>query len=71
VSTTMEKRVYSLDEVAHYLSCCRATVYNLINSGDLKSLHIGSRRGVLREDLEAFIEARIEKPPVMGVDNLK
>jgi excisionase family DNA binding protein len=68
MSTTMEKRVFGLDEAAHYIDSGLSTIYNLINSGELRSLHIGRGHGALKEDLDAFIEARVEKPPAVGVN---
>jgi len=42
-------------ETAEELRVARSTVYKFISSGELKSIHIGSRRLIRRSDLESFI----------------
>jgi len=42
-------------ETAKELRVARSTVYRLISGGELKSIHIGSRRLIRRSDLESFI----------------
>jgi excisionase family DNA binding protein len=42
-------------EVAKTLKVSRSTVYKLMESGRLKSVHLGSRRLIRRSDLESFI----------------
>ena len=49
------KLVYSIPEVAERLSIGRGLVYRLLNSGELRSLKIGHRRLVARDDLEAYV----------------
>jgi excisionase family DNA binding protein len=44
-------------EVAKTLKVSRATVYKLMQRGELKSVHLGSRRLIRRSDLESFIES--------------
>ena len=49
-------------EVAKTLKVSRATVYKLMQRGELKSVHLGSRRLIRRSDLESFIESLEEAP---------
>jgi excisionase family DNA binding protein len=42
-------------EVAKTLKVSRATVYHLMQRGELKSVHLGSRRLIRRSDLDSFI----------------
>jgi excisionase family DNA binding protein len=51
------KLVYSVTEAAALLSVGRTTVYQLIGSGELRSVKIGTRRLVARRDLEAYVQA--------------
>ncbi|MEM9615518.1 MAG: helix-turn-helix domain-containing protein [Actinomycetota bacterium] len=44
-----------IKEVAHFLRISRSKVYVLMNSGELPSVRIGSRRLVRRVDLERFV----------------
>ncbi|MCF0231834.1 MAG: helix-turn-helix domain-containing protein [Enterococcus sp.] len=49
-------RVYKVTEVAELLRVSRATVYNYLNSGELKSIKIGGNRRVTQEQLQEFIK---------------
>ncbi len=51
------KLVYSVDEAAVQLSIGRTLAYDLIRSGQLRSIKIGQRRLIVWNDLEAFVEA--------------
>ena len=53
-----DKLVYSVDEAAQRLSIGRTLAYELIRSGELRSLKIGHRRLIARDDLEAFVQSR-------------
>jgi excisionase family DNA binding protein len=46
---------YSVAEAAALLSVGRTTIYELIGSGSLRTIKIGSRRLVARRDLEDFV----------------
>jgi excisionase family DNA binding protein len=50
---------YSIDEAAELLSVRRDSIYELLNSGELGSFKIGSRRLVAHRHLEAFIESKV------------
>jgi excisionase family DNA binding protein len=71
MSTIMERRVFSLDESAHYLDCGLSTIYKLINAGELRSVRIGRRHGVLRDDLDAFLDEQASKAPTIGTSRIK
>jgi excisionase family DNA binding protein len=59
--TEETKRLLSADELARELGVGRTTAYSLLWSGQIKSLKLGRLRKVRREDLEAYIEARMER----------
>ncbi len=48
------KTFYSISEVAECLSVSKSLVYELINSGALKSAHIGRRHIVTANQLAQF-----------------
>ena len=52
-----EKLLYRIPEVAAYLSVSRSKVYELLKSGELRSVHIDRSRLVRRRDLEAYVES--------------
>ncbi len=53
-----EDLVYSLNEAANLLRIGRTSLYELLAAEELRSIKIGSRRLVAREDIEAFIASR-------------
>lgn len=53
-STT--KRYYRVDEVARYFSVCEATIYRLIDMGDLKAIRLRGCIRVPAEELREFEE---------------
>lgn len=55
--SAIQKRLFTVDDVATYLSVSRWSVYQLINSRRLRSIHINGRRLFLPEDLEEFIDS--------------
>lgn len=48
--------MYLIPEVAEVLRISRSTVYDLIKSGDLRTVTIGRNRRVAAEDLEAYVQ---------------
>jgi excisionase family DNA binding protein len=54
------KILLSADELARELGVGRTTAYALLWSGQIPSMKIGRLRKIRREDVEAFIEARME-----------
>ena len=58
--TEETKRLLSADELAKELGVGRTTAYALLWSGQIPSMKVGRLRKVRREDVEAFIQARIE-----------
>jgi excisionase family DNA binding protein len=58
--TEETRRLLSADELARELGVCRMTAYHLLWSRQLPSLKVGRLRKVRREDVETFIEARME-----------
>lgn len=57
----LTRLLYRVAEAAEVLSLSRAKVYELINSGALRSVRIGGARRVTAEDLAAFVAALNDK----------
>jgi excisionase family DNA binding protein len=53
-------RLVSLSEAARFLCVSRGTLYDLLRSGRLASVHIGRLRRVPVGELRRFVEARLE-----------
>jgi excisionase family DNA binding protein len=51
--------VLSIPEAAEYLRVNRSFVYTLLDSGQLPSFHLGRRRLIRREDLDALVERQM------------
>jgi excisionase family DNA binding protein len=58
--TEETKKLLSAEELAQELGVGRTTAYALLWSGQIPSMKIGRLRKIRREDVEAFIEARME-----------
>ncbi len=54
-TTPVEKLVYTIPEAATALGIGRTSLYQLMDTDQLPSLKIGTRRLIARTDLEAFI----------------
>jgi excisionase family DNA binding protein len=61
------KRLLSAEDLARELGLGRTTAYSLLWSGTIPSMKVGRLRKVRREDLEAYIEARMERGEHGGV----
>ena len=46
---------FGVSDAARYVGMSRTRLYELIGSGELKSLRVGGRRLILRSELESFI----------------
>ena len=53
-----ERLVYSIPEVEEALHLSHQSIYNLLNSGQLRSFTVGKRRFVSRNALKEFVEDR-------------
>ena len=53
----VERLSYGLDEAAASIGVSRRTLYDYIGDGRLKTVKIGGRRLIFREDLLAFLAA--------------
>jgi len=51
-----DKLSYRMDEAAKAVGLSKATLYRLIDKGELKTLKVGSRTLIRREVLEAFLD---------------
>ena len=52
---TAARYAYSLDEAARSISLSRRTLYQLIDAGMLRTVKLGRRRLVPREELERLV----------------
>ncbi len=57
----LTRLLYRVGEAAEVLSLSRAKVYELINSGALRSVRVGGARRVTAEDLAAFVASLNDK----------
>jgi excisionase family DNA binding protein len=56
LQASADRQAYPLNEVAQQLGGISIrSVYNLIYANKLRAVHIGGRRVVLRDDLQAFL----------------
>jgi excisionase family DNA binding protein len=58
-TTPDPKFAYSIEEAAELLSIKRDPIYELLNTGQLGSFKIGTRRLIAHRHLEAFIETKV------------
>jgi excisionase family DNA binding protein len=65
--TEETRKLLSADELARELGVGRTTAYALLWSQTIPSLKVGRLRRVRREDLEAYIAARMESGECGGV----
>jgi len=56
---TAHRLAYSVEEAGQMIGLCRRTIYELMTSGQLRSVKIGRRRLVRHTDLVEFL-ARLE-----------
>ena len=50
------RMAWSVDEAASLIGISRRLLYELLRSGQLRSVKIGSRRLIRQQDLERFLE---------------
>ena len=53
--------VLTVKEVAESLKLTTKTVYKLISSGELKSVHVGGSLRIRQEDLDSLLEVKSNK----------
>lgn len=58
MTSSAQRLTYTPAEVADLLRVCRATVYNLTASGDLRMIKVGRASRILAADLDAFLASR-------------
>jgi excisionase family DNA binding protein len=59
--TEETKKLLSADDLARELGVGRTTAYSLLWKGAIPSMRVGRLRRVRREDVEAYIAARMER----------
>lgn len=55
-STGVAKRLLSVADAAEATGLSRSSIYKLIDNGELDSLKIGSRRLVITDSIDRFID---------------
>ena len=63
----LPKFLYTVEETAESLSIGRTAVYQLLNSGQLVSVHIGRARRVVHSSIEAYIEKLLQNKAEEGI----
>ena len=64
----IQPAVLSVDQAHQYCGIGKAFFYRLMGEGTVKSFHLGKRRLILRDDLDAFLQSLQERenPPQRG-----
>jgi excisionase family DNA binding protein len=52
-----DKLLYRIPEVVEHLSISRSKVYELLKSGELRSVHVNRSRLVRAGDLQAYVDS--------------
>lgn len=65
-NTELQKLALSIADVCHLLDLSRTSVYVLINSGQLNSYSVGTRRFVSRRAVDEYIAAREAESCIQG-----
>jgi excisionase family DNA binding protein len=60
-TSTAQPLALRVDDAARACGLSRGTLYKLLNRGALRSLKIGNRRLILREDLVSLLESRVAR----------
>lgn len=56
-----DKLLLSVNDALYMMSISRRTFYGLINSGQLESLKIGSKRLIPKDSIEKYIRKNVNK----------
>lgn len=59
-------RLVTLPDAARFLSVSRGTLYDLLTTGQLASVHIGRSRRIPMGELRRYIRGRIERDARTG-----
>ena len=65
--TPLAKLAYTVEELSELISLSRATIYRLIDLGELASIQVGRSRRVTADQVRAFLkvlEGRSQRPTV-------
>lgn len=57
------RTLLTVDEAAEYLRVSRRQVYNLVRAGDLPAVRVGQRLRIRPDDVDAYLEQRLEPVP--------
>ncbi len=53
------RQLLTIADTADYLAMSRGAVYNLLRTGELRSIHIGRSRRIVLADLWEFVDERM------------
>ncbi len=53
------RQLLTVADTADYLAMSRGAVYNLLRTGELRSIHIGRSRRIVLADLWEFVDERM------------
>ena len=69
--TAMKKSLLTINELKEYLNFSRGTIYNLINTGQLKAINVRAGRKLLKrfrpEDVELYLQQSGLQEPVREI----
>jgi excisionase family DNA binding protein len=66
----MNNRAWSKAEAAALVGCCEKTMERLIAEGKIRAHKVGNRCKIFQVDIDAFLEAGVNKPRVESADQL-
>lgn len=56
----VERAALGVEEAVRYLGVARATLYRLMDSGTIRSFHIGRRHLLLKAELDRYIAQQVK-----------
>ena len=59
IAETSPARFVDVDEAKRQLCLSTASIYNLMNAGDLRKIKLGRKTVFLQSDLDAFIQRKV------------
>lgn len=68
-TATTSTLLLSVEDAASELCISRTTLYQLLEAGSIRSMKVGSRRLIVRESVERFIEIQVESSFGSGAES--
>jgi excisionase family DNA binding protein len=63
----MTRKLYTVNEAAQLTGLSRASIYNRLSAGDIRSVKVGSRRLFPDTAIDEFIERLEERAAEVGI----